>query len=224
MATVCALIVIIDVARRPQKMWIMNLVWPLTMLYGGVVGLWFYFAIGRQTSRRHMHHLHETGQEMPGKTRPFWQTVAIGTTHCGSGCTVADILAEWAAFVFPPLLAWFGYRALWRERIFSVWILDYLAALLVGVAFQYFAIVPMRKLPPGKGMWVAFKVDVLSLTAWQAGMYGWMAIVQFVIFHNSLATDTPAFWFMMQIGMLAGFVASFPANWCLIRSGIKEKM
>ncbi len=29
---------------------------------------------------------------------------------------------------------------------------------------------------------------------------------------------------MMQIAMLAGFVSSYPVNWWLIRSGIKEAM
>jgi hypothetical protein len=34
----------------------------------------------------------------------------------------------------------------------------------------------------------------------------------------------PVFWFMMQIAMLAGFFTSYPVNWWLLRSGIKEKM
>ena len=33
--------------RRPQKMFIMNLVWPITALYFSVFALWFYFRIGR---------------------------------------------------------------------------------------------------------------------------------------------------------------------------------
>jgi hypothetical protein len=35
---------------------------------------------------------------------------------------------------------------------------------------------------------------------------------------------TPVFWFMMQIAMIAGFVTSYPANWLLIRAGIKSGM
>jgi len=30
--------------------------------------------------------------------------------------------------------------------------------------------------------------------------------------------------FLMQIGMAAGFLTSYPVNWWLVRSGIKEKM
>jgi hypothetical protein len=58
--------------------------------------------------------------------------------------------------------------------------------------------------------------------AWQIGMYGVMAIVQFSIAH--LVPSRVEFWFAMQIAMLAGFAASYPVNWLLLSSGIKEKM
>ena len=29
---------------------------------------------------------------------PFWQSVAVGGTHCGAGCTLGDIIAEFALF------------------------------------------------------------------------------------------------------------------------------
>lgn len=32
------------------------------------------------------------GEDPPGKKKPFWQMVALGATHCGSGCTLADIM------------------------------------------------------------------------------------------------------------------------------------
>ena len=72
------------------------------------------------------------------------------------------------------------------------------------------------------------KADTLSLITWQVGIYGFMAIACFVIFRIGLGvkleTDTPSFWFMMQIAMLCGFATSYPVNWWLLRSGIKEKM
>jgi hypothetical protein len=39
-----------------------------------------------------------------------------------------------------------------------------------------------------------------------------------------LHPDQPAYWFLMQIGMAAGFVTSYPVNAWLIRRGIKEAM
>ena len=40
----------------------------------------------------------------------------------------------------------------------------------------------------------------------------------------SAAVNSPAFWFTMQIAMLAGFITSYPVNWWLIKVGIKERM
>lgn len=216
-AAVCAAWTVIDLlAGNKQHMWIMNIVWPITCLYAGPLGLWAYYRAGRLSSHRAMREAKERGEEAPGERKPFWQMVAVGASHCGSGCTLADIVGEWALFVFPVTL--FGMK------IFGTWAVDYVLALLFGIFFQYFSIVPMRNLSPGKGLIAAAKADFLSLTAWQLGMYGWMAIVTFGIFGHEIAKTDPVFWFMMQIAMLAGFLTCYPVNWWLLRAGIKEKM
>lgn len=78
----------------------------------------------------------------------------------------------------------------------------------------------MKNLSVKDGLKAAVKTDTLSLTAWQVGMYGWMAIVGFLIFGHELEKTNPTFWFMMQI---ATFSVSSPAiSECLavIRSQI----
>lgn len=86
----------------------------------------------------------------------------------------------------------------------------------------------MRDLSPGEGIVQAVKADALSLTAWQVGMYGFMAVAQFAIFRHAFGAKLepvmPEFWFMMQIAMLAGFATSYPVNWWLIATGVKERM
>lgn len=59
------------------------------------------------------------------------------------------------------------------------WVVDYVLAFLFGIAFQYFTIKPMRGLSPRAGLIAALKANSLSLTAWQLGMYGWMAVAVF---------------------------------------------
>jgi len=112
--------------------------------------------------------------------------------------------------------------------MFAVWVLDYLFAYAFGIVFQYFTIAPMRNLSVAQGIVAAIKADTISLTAWQVGMYGFMALANFVLFQRilgtSLQTDTAEFWFMMQLAMLCGFAAAFPVNWWLIRAGLKERM
>jgi hypothetical protein len=222
-----AVVVAIDELRHPQHMWIMNLVWPLTALFASALGLWGYFAYGRadvhkqaEPDREHEHH--------PSEIKQTPVTVAKATTHCGAGCCLGDILAEWLAFAVPVVATWLGWRTLFSDKMFAVWILDYAFAFVLGIAFQYFTIQPMRKLSPAKGLKLAVKADALSLTAWQVGMYAFMAFAQLFLFRHLLGVrlevDRPEFWFMMQIAMLAGFATSYPVNWWLLRIGVKEAM
>lgn len=218
LAAICALIIAIDILRgHRQHMWIMNVVWPVTALYAGPLGLWAYFAIGRLSSHQAMQAAQKKGEQPAAKSKPFWQSVGLAATHCGSGCTLGDLLAEGVVLSLVPL-------TLFGHKIFAAWAVDFAFAFLIGIAFQYFTIVPMKQLSPGKGLVAALKADTLSLTAWQVGMYGWMAIATFVLFGRELEKSDPVFWFMMQIAMLAGFLTSYPVNWWLVSVRIKEKM
>jgi hypothetical protein len=222
LARACAAIVAIDVLRHPQHMWIMNLVWPIAALFGSVFVIIAYFKYGRLTTH------HRMASPAPKKSKPFAVSVGEGATHCGAGCTLGDICAEILAYVFPAAAIWFGWQTLFNEKMFAVWVLDFVFAFAFGIVFQYFAIAPMRGLSFWPGLKAALKADTLSLTAWQVGMYGFMAIAQFYLFRHLLGAKLePAsaeFWFMMQIAMIAGFFTSYPVNWWLIRAGIKEAM
>jgi hypothetical protein len=86
----------------------------------------------------------------------------------------------------------------------------------------------MRHLGLKDGFVAALRADTLSLAAWQAGMYGMMALGQFAVAKPWLGVPftpgQPEFWFLMQIAMLAGFAVSYPVNWWLLKSGLKEPM
>ena len=55
-----------------------------------------------------------------------------------------------------------------------------------------------------------------------------MAIAYFRIFRQLIGTklevNSAEFWFMMQIGMICGFLTACPVNWLLLRWGVKERM
>ncbi|HZD66825.1 MAG TPA: DUF4396 domain-containing protein [Acidimicrobiales bacterium] len=195
-----------------QHMWIMEVVWPVTALYFGPLALPAYRRWGRPMTHKAMA---AQGGEMPEK--PFWAQVAVGVSHCGAGCSLADLVAEWVVFATGLQLAGL---ALPMEY---VW--DYILALALGILFQYFSIAPMRGLSVGKGLRAAAKADFLSLTAFEVGLFGWMAIMQLVVFTSPhLTADHAAFWFLMQVGMVIGFLTAYPMNWWLIRRGVKEAM
>jgi hypothetical protein len=207
----------------------MNVVWPVTALFGTGWIVWQYFKYGRLATRAWARTAKERHEEPPNRRlTPFPVMVANGSLHCGSGCMLGDICAEWLVFALPAIAIAFGWHTLFDERMFAVWIVDFLFAFAFGIFFQYFTIAPMRQLSFGQGVVAAVKADTLSLTAWQAGMYGFMAIANFLLFRRllgvQLRTNMVEFWFMMQIAMLFGFLTSYPVNWWLLKRGIKERM
>ncbi|MDX8336068.1 DUF4396 domain-containing protein [Candidatus Cetobacterium colombiensis] len=227
-----ALSITIDILKNPQKeMPIMNWVWPINGLWAGVFGVWAYFTIGKHRKmdmsnmdmgdmnmNMDMSNMDMSSMNMKDskeKYSSFWQGVVADTLHCGAGCSLADLIGPWIFLVFP--------FTLFNNLTFGEWTLDYFLALLTGVTFQYAAISPMMK-EKGPKIWLrALKIDFLSLTSWQIGMYGWMALVIFVWF-GRLSPFTPEFWFMMQIAMCCGFVTAYPVNWWLVKAGIKMGM
>ncbi len=209
-AVACAALILADIylGGRRLRMGVMEAVWPITALYAGPLGLWAYGRLGRVSPAR------EGTHGMP--ERPFPLAVAVGVMHCGGGCTLGDIIG--ATLVGMAGLEIAGL-ALWPELL-----VDYLLAFALGIAFQYFAIAPMRGLGLRDGLVAALKVDAASLTAFEIGLFGWMILTQLVLFPAHLHPDQPVYWLMMQVGMLLGFVTAYPVNWWLIRAGIKERM
>ncbi len=219
-AFTCALIIALDELRHPQKMWIMNVVWPVTALYFSVFAIWAYFRFGRPMSRQAQGAMSDDEHQKKladAKRSPNWSQIAVAVSHCASGCAIADVVTEFTLFGLAITL--FGSE-LWASYVF-----DFLAAWSLGIVFQYFTIKPMRNLSPWQGIWAAIKADTLSITAFQLGMYSWMALVFFIFFpHPHLHPDEPQYWLMMQIAMVGGFLTSYPMNRLLIKIGWKEVM
>ena len=212
-AFISAVAILLDIFVRGyrQKMWIMEWVWPITALYFGPLGLWAYWDIGRASSKKQLRRKQKERAE-----KPYWKTVFVGATHCGAGCTLGDIIAEWGVFLT-------GFT-LYSSNLLTEYIFDFSLAYLLGIVFQYFAIVPMRNLSFGKGLIASIQADTLSLIAFEVGLFGWMALMRFVFFDSPLEPNDPIYWLEMQIGMIIGFGTSYPMNWFLIQKGIKEAM
>jgi hypothetical protein len=216
-ATVGALIIAVDELRHPQAMGVMNVVWPVTALYFSVFAVWGYFAVGRKKTHAAMQQ--RQGMAMGGENGPpTLAQVAVGTSHCGAGCMIADVVCEFG--IAAAGLTLLG-SVLWAE--FTI---DFAAAWALGIVFQYFTIKPMRpKLSAGGAILAAMKADTLSILAFQVGMYGWMALVYFKLFRSPhLTAFDPRYWLMMQAAMICGFATSLPMNRLLIGVGLKEAM
>jgi hypothetical protein len=252
---VCAAVIAFDifVRGRRQPMAVMNAVFPITALYFGPLALAFYWRWGRAaaspaaapmsmspepasqaavprpggvlqlqtTDAAHGGH-GVSGADEQGAPRtrrkPWWAMMATEVSHCGSGCVVGDVISEFVIFALALTLA--------GSVLATEYVGDYILALAFGILFQYFAIAPMRGLGLRDGLTAAAKADVISLTFFEVGLFGWMAVMTFVLFPapHQLTPGSPAFWFLMQIGMIVGFATSWPANVWLVHRGIKIPM
>ncbi len=224
LAFASSLVIVIDEIRHPQKMGIMNVVWPVTALYFSVFAVWAYFAKGRNSASEPMQNTaHEGMTKHRGKEdervrqEPTLSQTALAASHCGAGCVLADIVTDFAVYLAGATL--FGVA------LYASFLWDFVAAWLLGVVFQYFTIKPMRKLSVVGGIWAAVKADTLSILSFQIGMYACMALVHFKLFPQShLHPSEPGYWLMMQVAMICGFVTALPMNWLLVSIGLKEAM
>lgn len=212
LAVLSAAIILVDihVGGYRQRMGVMEWVWPITALYLGPFGLAFYWLVGR---RRTPHY-----EEQHGVTEfPYWARIGVSASHCGGGCTLGDIVAE--TLIFALGITLFG-ATIWASFVF-----DYAFALAFGIAFQFAAIRAMSRGSFRSVLGRAAKADVWSLSAFEVGLFGWMALMFWVFFPDPhLEPDTASYWFLMQIGMAIGLATSVPMNVLLIRRGIKELM
>jgi Domain of unknown function (DUF4396) len=222
-AVASAIVIVIDEIAHPQNMWVMNIVWPVTALYFSVFAVWGYFRAGRRMTRTAMAGMAGMPAEqnpkksaVPSRDPTFIQ-VAISASHCGAGCVIGDIIAEFAVFAM-------GLTIL-GVALYASYLVDFVLAWIFGIAFQYFVIKPMKHLATGQALIAAIKADTLSITAFEIGMFSWMALVFFIFFpHPHLMPTEARYWFMMQIAMVWGFITSLPVNRWLLKAGLKEVM
>jgi Domain of unknown function (DUF4396) len=245
----CAAVIACDIAvnRRRQPMGVMNAVYPITALYFGPLALAVYWLWSRAPAASQVTAItgpreparqaalaragdvsalgatengeHESASSPPrARRRPRWLAMATEVSHCGAGCSLGDVISEFAIF-------WLGL-SIAGLTLGAEYVGDYVLALAFGIAFQYFAIAPMRGLGVRDGLRAAAKADFISLTAFEVGLFGWMAVMAFVLFPapHLLMPNSAAFWLLMQVGMMIGFAASWPANVWLVRRGIKVPM
>lgn len=227
LGVVQAMLIAMDVRKNPQEMMpIMNIVWPLTGLFFPIAGIWAYYKMGRNTESGHeghgkLHHYEHDGmnhQHMQHghANKPFWQSVFVSTTHCSSGCALGDMIGG-------PIVFLTGFTVA-GSALLADYTVEFVLAYIFGIAFQYYGMGFKKHDEPARAIRNAIKADTLSLIAFEIGMFGWMALTHFVFFAKMPKPNSPVFWFMMQIAMMLGFLTSYPANWVLVKKGIKHAM
>lgn len=198
----------VDVRRHPQRMPIMNIVWPVTGLYLPLAAWWAYSSMGRPMA---------IGSKGMAGVQRHWKSIFLSATHCASGCVIGDCLGAPIVFATRWTLA--------GERLYAEFVFEFALAYAFGIAFQYFPIRAMRRLSTREAIADAIKADTLSLAAFEVGMFGWMALSHFILLASKgYDVANPVFWLVMQIGMVLGFLTTYPANWLLVKWGVKSGM
>src|ERR1700733_9714174 len=85
----------VDEVRRPQKMGVMNLVWPITALYLSVIAVWWYWRVGRRMAAGSAMEMGGRGHGAMGGSEtgsPTFGQSALATSHCGAGCVLGDLV------------------------------------------------------------------------------------------------------------------------------------
>lgn len=114
-------------------------------------------------------------------------------SHCGAGCTLGDISAEWLVLAAGPTIAG---RALCAD-----FVLESVFARILGVVFQYFTSAPMRDVSRTEGG----AGRHLVRPCLPGGLFFGMWVCQEVISSPGPSKTSAAHRMLTQVSMVRGF-------------------
>jgi hypothetical protein len=194
------LFVAIDIRTTPEAV-VLKWGFVILTLFTGPFGAFFYVLGCREP-------LPGTHEQYVSAT---WRQVLGSTMHCAAG----DGLGIIAGAAIGSLL----------ELGPAVDIaLEYLLGF--GFGWAFFQAYAMRDMAGGnyrKSLKMTFIPEFFSMNVLMAGMLlvarFWMPAVE-----GANSPLAPAFWFIMSLALLAGFVCTYPMNWWLVTRHIKHGM
>jgi hypothetical protein len=200
LAGISLLFVAIDIRTTPESP---VLKWGFVLLtaYTGVVGA-FLYVLGCREPLPGLHERYLAAR---------WRQTLGSTMHCvagdGVGILVGAVLASVLGLAGPTEV-----------------IVEY----VLGFAFGWmvFQALFMREMAAGsysRSLTSTFIPELLSMNLLMAGMVPTVMALRMQI---ASRTDppTPAFWFVMSVGLLIGFVIAYPMNWWLVANHLKHGM
>lgn len=212
-ASVCtALGIAWDIRHHPQHMKVMSVTWPVTGLYMPVFGWFVWQALGaHKRTDTHDHSAHSAHHHTVS-----WRDACVSATHCGAGCVTGDIIAA-------PVAA-FTKVTLAGSAFFGHTLVSFVAAFLLGILFQYLPMREMGEKSRVAALIKAVKADTISLVVFQAGMFICLWLFRRGDVNSAPDTGSVTFWGQMIVAMFVGYVISVPANYLLLKRGIKHAM
>lgn len=207
-ALLSAAVIAYDIVGRGQRQRVgaMNVVWPITGLYLGPLAVSAYLRYGRLGS--------ETRQAAHGspraKDRPA-EAFSAGAPG-GAASLIGHVLGV-------PVVVLLGLTIAGLELWAMIAAVAMIAVALLFTYEFFFSTVPARRLSPGQGVGVAALIAFATVLAFDIGMGGWMLFLHFGWVMPSVTDVT--FLFLMQIGLVLGFLTGYPMVRLLVGRGVK---
>ena len=200
LTAVALLFIAIDIRNTPESP---VLKWGFVLLtaYTGVVG-GFLYVLGCREPLPGLHERYVAAR---------WRQVLGSTMHCVAGDGVGILVGAILASLF-------GLKG------FAEVVLEY----ILGFAFGWtiFQALFMRDMAGGSypcALSGTFISELLSMNLLMAGMVPTVMALKSEIAAAAHPT-TPAFWFVMSMGLLVGFIVAYPMNWWLVANHLKHGM
>lgn len=185
--------------------------WPIIVFFFSVLGLLFYWwtcrppGIGKvkdDEEQKEVHHHYVTTQ---------FRKVTGSVIHCVGG----DGLGIMTAMIIARLLE----VSFWEEFWF-----EYVVGFLFGwFIFQFKAMLSMTE-SKLMALWMGGRAEFFSMITVMAGMGAVMGFVTPLVVGEQPKPSTFAFWGFGALGLLVGYVATYPMNWVLVKMGWKHGM
>ena len=189
-----------------QRVGPMNAVWAATGLYLGPLAVWAYHHYGRRRSEK-WQAAHGVAPE---------KDLSAATVTGGIPGGVASLVGH---VIGVPLIVLSGVTLAGLD----LWaMIAAVAAVATAFLFAYeyfFSTVPARRLSGGQGIGVAALIAFATVLAFDVGMGGWMLFLHFGWVMPSVTDVT--FLFLMQVGLVLGFLTGYPMVRFLVARGVK---
>jgi hypothetical protein len=184
--------------------------WPIIILFFSVIGLLLYLWTCRPPGI-----IHKQGSEAQSLHHEFvspkWKKVTGSVIHCVAG----DGLGIMTAMVIARLLDFPFWTEFWYE---------YAIGFVFGwVIFQTWAMHNMGN-SLFTSLWKAFRAEFFSMVTVMVGMGLVMRFITPTVVGHSPDPTTSAFWGFASLGLLVGFIFTYPMNWLLVSIGWKHGM
>jgi hypothetical protein len=185
--------------------------WPIIVLFFSAVGIALYFATARAPGMEKLPDQDSKRAAYDQYERRMWRRATGAVIHCvggdGLGILTGMVIARASGLSF------------WREFWF-----EYLIGFAVGwLIFQRKSMTMMTENLPEQ-LVRAFRGEFFSMLTVMGGMGAVMTFVTPLVVPSQPKPWTFAFWGFGMLGLLVGFIFTYPMNWMLVKLGWKHGM